>query len=128
MKTGIVFGVFDGLHEGHKAFLSQACSLCDELVVVLTRDETAETLKGRLPKFAYPTRAQTVSEFLPAARLIPSDSVLGAWSVFEGLRDFEAFLGYDQDGIALELDRLGIPYRRLDPFRPEKYKSSILNR
>ena len=48
-KKGMVFGVFDGLHEGHKYLLTEAAKLCDELVVVVTLDEAVATLKGHLP-------------------------------------------------------------------------------
>lgn len=34
----MVFGVFDGLHPGHRAFLRQARKKGDKLIVVVARD------------------------------------------------------------------------------------------
>ena len=40
MKKVLVFGTFDGLHEGHKDFLRQAKQYGDHLTVVVGRDST----------------------------------------------------------------------------------------
>ena len=39
-------GCFDGLHDGHLAFLRQCMSLCDHLTVFLNTDESVRSLKG----------------------------------------------------------------------------------
>ena len=46
-KTVLVFGTFDGLHEGHQFFLKKARALGDRLVVVVARDVSVIALKGR---------------------------------------------------------------------------------
>jgi len=50
-KKVLVFGTFDGLHEGHKNFFKQAREFGDFLVVVVGRDSTIVKTKGRPPKF-----------------------------------------------------------------------------
>ena len=120
--------MFDGLHEGHRYFLSQAKALCDELVVVVTRDETAGRLKARTPKQSFEDRAGAIGEFDPLFKVVPGDATLGEWKVVKEHRPDMVFLGYDQKAIAPELEKLRIPFTFLDPYHPEKYKSSLLDR
>ena len=46
----MVFGTFDGLHEGHKNFFKQARKYGDYLLVVVGRDKNVEKMKGHLPQ------------------------------------------------------------------------------
>jgi D-beta-D-heptose 7-phosphate kinase/D-beta-D-heptose 1-phosphate adenosyltransferase len=46
LKVGFTNGCFDVLHRGHVAYLAQARSWCDRLVVALNSDASVRTLKG----------------------------------------------------------------------------------
>ncbi len=46
LKVGFTNGCFDILHRGHVAYLSQARSWCDRLVVALNTDASVKRLKG----------------------------------------------------------------------------------
>ncbi len=46
LKVGFTNGCFDILHRGHVAYLSQARSWCDRLVVALNTDASVRRLKG----------------------------------------------------------------------------------
>ena len=46
LKVGFTNGCFDILHRGHVAYLAQACSWCDRLVVALNTDASVRRLKG----------------------------------------------------------------------------------
>lgn len=46
LKVGFTNGCFDILHRGHVAYLAQARSWCDRLVVALNTDASVKTLKG----------------------------------------------------------------------------------
>lgn len=46
LKVGFTNGCFDILHRGHVAYLAQARSWCDRLVVALNTDASVRTLKG----------------------------------------------------------------------------------
>jgi len=50
MKKVLVFGTFDGIHDGHRNFFSQAKEYGDHLIVVVSRDETVESVCGEHPK------------------------------------------------------------------------------
>lgn len=127
MITGMVFGVFDGLHEGHKYFLRQAIVRCNKLVVVVTVPEVAQALKNHPPQHSFEGRVAMLRKFNPQLEVIAGDKELGSWQV---LRDYQPdiiFLGYDQQAIAAELDKQKKPYVYMDAIKPEEYKSTILN-
>jgi D-beta-D-heptose 7-phosphate kinase/D-beta-D-heptose 1-phosphate adenosyltransferase len=46
LKVGFTNGCFDILHRGHVAYLAQARSWCDRLVVALNTDASVRALKG----------------------------------------------------------------------------------
>lgn len=126
-KIGIVFGVFDGLHEGHTYFLDKASSHCNELVVVVTQTEIVRLLKSKMPRYSFEERCRAITQFNPHVHVVHGDTTLGAWSVFTSYSDFVVLLGYDQHGIAKELDKCNIAYIFLPAHHPEKYKSSLLH-
>jgi cytidyltransferase-like protein len=134
MITGMVFGVFDGLHEGHREFLRQAIEKTAErsakdwhLVVVLTTDEVSEQLKKRRPKKSYVERAADLFEFNPQLAIVEGDTLIGSWNVLKEHRPDIVFLGYDQQAIAAELKKLGVSHEFLKPFKPETFKSSLMH-
>jgi cytidyltransferase-like protein len=126
IARGMVFGVFDGLHEGHKFFLREAAARCEELVVVVADSHLVRELKGREPLETDAARKDAIMAFLPHARVISGDQTLGAWQVFSSTRPDKVFLGYDQRAIAAALDELHIQYEYIAPYEPERYKSSLL--
>ncbi len=127
-KNGMVFGVFDGLHEGHRKFLSDAAARCETLFVVVTRDEIVMSLKNKKPLYPYDERVRAIGSFDPDLIIVPGDTTLGGWQVINDYRPHMVFLGYDQQEVAKELKRIGIPFIFLDPYFPEKYKSSLLGK
>ena len=46
LKVGFTNGCFDILHKGHVAYLSQARSWCDRLIVGVNSDRSVRALKG----------------------------------------------------------------------------------
>ena len=51
MVRVMVFGTFDGLHQGHLNFFKQARNLSKNsyLIVSVARDKNVKKIKGRLP-------------------------------------------------------------------------------
>ncbi|MDO8523824.1 MAG: adenylyltransferase/cytidyltransferase family protein [bacterium] len=125
-SRGIVFGVFDGLHEGHRHFLSSAAGKCKTLVVAVAPDTTARALKGRAPKHPLKDRMATVSSFDQHLIVTAGDEISGVWDVLEKEKPDIAILGYDQEEIARELDSRAIPYIYLPAHQPERFKSTLM--
>ncbi len=122
----MVFGVFDGLHPGHHYFLSEAAKKCEELVVAVTLSEVVSLLKGKFPKYDYHERVREITKFNPQLKITPGDLTLGEWNVLKEHQPNIIFLGYDQQGIARELEKLNKPFIFLPAYHPEKYKSSLM--
>lgn len=125
-KTGVVFGVFDGLHQGHKYFLAEAAKRCEKLVVSVTASETVLHLKGHLPRYEYMERVTAIQAFNPKLKVVQGDQTLGEWTALKKYAPEIVILGHDQQTIAKELTKLRINFIFLDSYHPEKHKSSII--
>ena len=108
--TGMVFGVFDGLHSGHKYFLKEASQKCDKLVVVVTPTKIVMLLKKHLPKHSFKDRVSKIKEFNPKFSIVSGDLTLGKWNIFKKNSVDIVFLGHDQQKISKELKKMKIPY------------------
>lgn len=125
-KKGVVFGVFDGLHEGHKYFLNEALSAAEELIVVVALDSAVIALKGKKPKHTLQERVDAIGGLNSSLRVVAGDEIKGEWSVIHKEEPNMVFLGHDQGDIAEELAKLGVVFQYLSAHEPERYKSSIL--
>lgn len=120
----MVFGTFDGLHPGHRYVLDQASARGD-VYVVIARDTTVERLKHKTPKQTEVDRHTAIQKVYPKARVLlgdPQDYLVPV----RGVKPDLVLLGYDQHlppGVTEQA--LGCPIERLEPFHPEKYKSSL---
>lgn len=126
-KIGVVFGVFDGLHTGHKYFLTAAAKQCEKLIVAVTASEAVLQLKGHLPRYEQSDRMAAIKKFHPTLEVVKGDKTLGKWSVLKKYIPEKVFLGHDQQAIAEELIKLHIPFIFLDAHHPEIHKSSIIH-
>ncbi len=136
----LVFGTFDGLHEGHKSFLKQARAEGGYLVVVIGRDATVMKTKGRLPKFNEEERKDAViaSGLADEVRLgtkAPVGEKLNPYKVIEDIKPDVICLGYDQTHFTAllpeKLKEMGMGHvavKKMEAFEPEKYRSSLLNK
>lgn len=133
----MAFGTFDNLHPGHLSYLSQAGVFGDELIVVVARDENVLRGKGRLPQEGEEVRLQKVTEAIQELK-IKGRVILGnkvdRWQLLRELRPNFICLGYDQKVDLKALDELIASERffcevkRMQPFYPEKYKSSLFRK
>ncbi len=129
----MVFGVFDGMHEGHRAFFREAKMQGDYLIAVVSPDEHVERLKGHLPgvnlakRFAALEREDGVNE------VVIGDEELGSWAVVKKYRPEIIALGYDQTMLKVHLES-ALPQfdwhpivKIMNSFEPNRYKSSLLS-
>ncbi len=123
---GLLFGVFDFLHEGHKHFLSEAESKCDDLTVAVAPDAVVELLKGKKPKQNLEERMRALCEWNQALTVVKGDERTGSWKIVLETKPDVLFLGYDQQALEPDLKQFGIRIEYVGAHEPERYKSSLL--
>src|SRR3989344_6716759 len=96
MKKVLVFGTFDGLHEGHLDFFKQAKEYGDYLIAVVGRDSTVERVKKKLPKYDQFERLLAVQKcgLIDYARL--GNEGVSVYEVLKQVKPDVICLGYDQ--------------------------------
>ncbi|MFZ3031710.1 MAG: adenylyltransferase/cytidyltransferase family protein [Candidatus Moraniibacteriota bacterium] len=124
---GMVFGVFDGFHEGHRYFLREAKEYCEKLVVVVAHPNIVLTLKQRVPLRSLSERMQAVRDFDATLEVTSGDTAIGTWSALKRYQPSLVLLGYDQKHLGEELTKIGMVHQFIAAHHPEKYKSSLLN-
>lgn len=130
MKKVIVFGTFDILHPGHTHMLEEAKQHGDYLVVVLARDKTVLSVKGRLPQNDENIRLKNL-EALNIADKVRLGSLDDFHSPITEEQPDVVALGYDQTNFVDKLTEIIGPDTqivRLAPFKPEIYKSSLIKK
>ena len=132
-KKGVVFGVFDCLHDGHRDFLRQASELADECVVIVARDSAVLALKNKKPQESEEARLRNVRAVAGVADAVLGDVEQGTYDVLKKLQPDVILLGYDQDWLERDLKEKmtsgalsAVPLARLDPYKPEQFHTSII--
>ena len=134
MKTKVMaFGTFDYLHAGHEYFLKEASQLGDQLIVVVARDRTAESIRGQKPDHHERQRIANVKTLPFVTKVVLGDHE-DKYKVIRKYKPGVIALGYDQFVFTQRLNRvlidlkLNTQVKRLEPYRPEIYKSSLIKR
>jgi FAD synthetase len=129
----LIFGTFDGLHPGHRDFFAQSAKL-GRVFAVVARDVNVAKIKNRRPHFSERSRLATVarSPKIHSARLGDRKDFLRPISE---IRPDTIALGFDQKTFSIselktKLKKINLTPKiiRLKSFRPEKYKSSLLQK
>ena len=133
MKKVMCAGTFDIIHPGHLYYLSEAKKYGDKLIVVVARDETSKTFKGKQP-------IHNEKERLEAVRMlkIVDEAILGKqgniFDIIEDIKPDVICLGYDQNvqkqQLEDELKKRGIKADviRIAAYMQHVYKSSKLRK
>ncbi|MDD9953252.1 MAG: FAD synthase [Candidatus Woesearchaeota archaeon] len=133
MVRVLTFGTFDKLHPGHEFHLHTAKEHGDELYVVIARDDTVTSLKGKAP-----TQTQEERRVAVAALEYVDHAVIGnegdKLDIVVEIKPDIICLGYDQQSFTEQLqERLaerGLTpsiVKFTDSFHPERYKSSKID-
>ncbi len=133
MKKVMVFGVFDGLHEGHRRFLRQAKSLGDYLIVAVAQNQVVEDLKGHQPRQDLAERFVHLEAEDQVDKMVVGDAVSGTWGIVRSEKPDVIAIGYDQETLKTELESHISEFEPvpdiivLEAYEPNIYKSSLLN-
>lgn len=133
MTRVLVFGTFDGLHEGHKAYLAQAREFGDTIIASVPSDSTVKLLKGKTPTHTFEERKQALLASKLVQEVVLSDPEQGSYKILERVYPDRILLGYDQEGLKKDLEKilaergLPLPVYQAESLHPHIYKSHLLN-
>jgi len=126
----MVFGVFDGIHEGHRSFLNEAMNK-GRVIIVVTHDSIVRALKNKTPKQPLSVRMEQLYQEFSDAKVIAGDELLNSWQVVLDEKPDIILLGYDQQNMKKTLDlfivsnNLSTKIEQAEPFQPDKYHTSL---
>ncbi len=129
-KIVMVFGVFDGLHPGHKYFLSEAAKF-GQIIAVVPEDREVKSMKGKFPTQSWDDRVAHLKSSGLVMDVVAADGNHGSFKVIEKYKPDIICLGYDQVELKKSLLKYGFDPGNIitiKAYHPEKYKSSLLNK
>ncbi|MEK7585813.1 MAG: adenylyltransferase/cytidyltransferase family protein [Patescibacteria group bacterium] len=134
-RTVAIFGVFDGIHEGHRHFIHEARGEGDRLVAIVARDSVVEKLKGSRPLHDEATRIESLLDVPEVDMAYLGDGDEGTYYVIKEVKPNIIYLGYDQealsDSINKAIKKKILPKMEIKfgkPYKPKNFKSSIINK
>jgi len=134
-KTVVIFGVFDGIHEGHLALIKEARKQGNHLVAIVARDEMVQRLKGKIPKYNEIDRINSLLEVEDIDLVRLGDPHIETYNTLKEINPDIIYLGYDQQDLFNNLNKVikkgilkKIKIIHGNPYKPEIFHSSILNK
>jgi len=128
MKKVVVFGIFDGLHDGHRDLFKQARELGDELIVIVGRDEVAEKLKGKRPKYTEAERIAMLQKEPLVDSTVLGDTELSTYTVLVQCNPDMICLGYDQQELHDDLKKwIAQTGKNIKLYRAKPYQDGALH-
>lgn len=102
-KRVVVFGIFDGIHEGHRFLFAQARKHGDELIVIVGRDEFMRSFKRKEPKYSEQERIEKLLKEPLIDDAVLGDKDLSLYGVLERVQPDVICFGYDQEVLEKDL-------------------------
>jgi len=134
-KTVLIFGAFDGLHDGHLNFISQAKRQGERLVAIVARDNMIYKIKRKTSRYNELERLKAVLDINEVDLVFLGDLEQGVYNVLKEINPDIIFFGYDQQDLhndIVQKIKMGIlPKMELifgQAYKPEIFHSSILNK
>lgn len=133
-KKTLIFGTFDGIHDGHLYFINEAKKQGDQLIAVVARDLVVEKLKGKCPDSNEVDRINKLLEVPEIDLVLLGDLETGTYNVLREVNPDIIFLGYDQDKLKDDLSKKikkgylkKMEILQCGDYQGDKFHSSILN-
>lgn len=133
-KRVVVFGIFDGVHEGHRSLFRQAKERGDELIVIVGRDSASLKWKGKESRYSEQERLTLVLKEQYVDNAVLGDQEQSTYKVLKSLNPDLICLGYDQAMLLkdlklwLEQEKRIIPCVVLKPYRGSVLHTSLLRK
>lgn len=134
-KTVAIFGVFDGIHEGHMSFIKEAKKQGNHLVAIVARGEVVKKLKGKLPKYTEVERIKSLLEVGDIDLVLLGDPEIETYNTLKEVNPQVVYLGYDQKDLLNNINKVmkkgNFPKMEIlvgEPHQPDIFHSSIINK
>lgn len=133
-KTVLVFGTFDGLHDGHRFFLREARKLGTRLIASVATDEVITHTKKHAPTQHLEERLQTLEASGLVHLAVAGDKILGNWTAIKQWKPNIVAIGYDQTKLEEKLrefiaqEHLPISLVRIPAHDPDRLHSRLLRK
>ncbi len=109
-KKVMIFGVFDGLHDGHRFFIEEAQKYGNTLYIVVTPDEMVKRMKDHRPNYPLFDRMKSLANEYPKANIVVGDEHRFSWNVVKENKPDTIVLGYDQGKLGKALGNIQAEY------------------
>jgi len=134
-KTVTIFGVFDGIHDGHKSFIHEARKQGDRLIAIVARDSVVNKLKNKIPINNEVERINSLLKIEDIDIVLLGDPDQGSYKVLKEINPDIIYLGYDQQSLLNDIKKSIknglLPKIKLiqgEAHKPEIFHSSLLNK
>ncbi len=134
-KTVAIFGVFDGIHEGHESFIKEAKKQGNHLVAIVARDEVVKKIKGKLPLTNEVDRINALLNIEDVDLVLLGDPEIETYNTLREVNPQVVYLGYDQKNLLNNINKVmkkgKLPKMEIlvgEPHQPEIFHSSIINK
>ena len=130
-KKVVVFGIFDGVHDGHRNFFSQAAEYGD-VIAIVGRDSIGLQLKNKEPKHSEDERLSFVEQEKHITKAVLGDTELSVYKVLKEISPDIICLGYDQAELKEDLElwiensSKKVELIQAKAYHPDRYHSSLL--
>ena len=111
-KCVMVFGTFDGLHDGHRFFLNEAKKIGDRLVIIVAKDQVTLSLKNESPLIPEKKRVAKLKSEFKRARVILGDNNDNEWKIIEKIKPDFIAIGYDQTTMLRALENVRLNFKK----------------
>jgi cytidyltransferase-like protein len=133
-KTVAIFGVFDGIHEGHLSFIKEAKKQGNHLVAIVARDEVVKKIKSKLPISNEVERINALLNVPDIDLVLLGDPEIETYNTLKEVNPQVVYLGYDQKDLLNNINKVmkkgSLPKMKIitgQPYQPDIFHSSILN-
>jgi cytidyltransferase-like protein len=134
-KTVAIFGVFDGIHEGHLSFIKEAKKQGNHLVAIVARDEVVKKIKNKLPLSNEVERINALLNVPDIDLVLLGDPEIETYNTLKEVNPQVVYLGYDQKDLLNNINKVmkkgSLQKMKIitgQPYKPDIFHSSIINK
>lgn len=130
----VIFGVFDGIHDGHRYFIKEAKKFGNQLVAIVARDSVVQYFKNKSPLNNEVSRIDSLLKLEDIDLVLLGDPKHSTYNVLKELNPDVICLGYDQKDLYKDIElsiKMGAINNTelifIDSLDPNNLHSSIIN-